>query len=100
MNEGRTPGTIADLVSLQGVWVSEPEEVMTSWGGPALKCILQVEGFYGPFELTVIVRDTRDPQAAQVKKGARALVKGVLYGEDGEVWVETLGKFITPPAGL
>jgi hypothetical protein len=73
---------------------------MTSWGGPALKCTLRIEALYGPLEMAVIVRDTGGPHAAGMKKGARALVKGVLYGEDGEVWVETLRKFITPPAGL
>lgn len=100
MNEGRTPGTAVDLVSLQGVWVSEPEEVMTSWGGPALKCTLRIEALYGPLEMAVIVRNTGESHAAGINKGARALVKGFLCGEDGEVWVETVGKFITPSAGL
>ncbi|MBE3582220.1 MAG: hypothetical protein IMW96_11425 [Thermoanaerobacteraceae bacterium] len=85
-----------EFVFLEGFWVADPEEIMTTWGS-ALRCILQLQGFYGPVELAVMVWDTTDPQVARIKKGGRAFIRGFINEEDGEVWVEARGIFITWP---
>ncbi|MGB9859846.1 MAG: hypothetical protein ACPLQP_07945 [Moorellaceae bacterium] len=89
----------ANYVFLEGICLSDPEEVSTTWG-TALRCLLQVQGFYGPAEVTVMVRNTQDPEVNGLKKGVRVFVRGFIGEEDGEVWIEVRGIFITGPAGL
>ncbi|MGB9660735.1 MAG: hypothetical protein ACPL5F_01795 [Moorellaceae bacterium] len=88
-----------NCIFLDGVCVSDAEEILTSWG-TALRVFLQVQGFYGPVRLALLIRDMRDPQVTKLRQGVKAFVRGFLQEEDGEVWIEARGIFIKEPAGL